>query len=76
MSDRRRRSTALWAALAAGAIAAPAASAAPAGVSDWRVAASAREEAGGYSIYLVDKDSVARTGDVATFALQIVYQRP
>ena len=73
MTDRRRRSIALWAALAAGAIAAPAA---PAGASDWRVAASAREEAGGYAAYLVDRDSVARAGDVATFALQIVYQRP
>ena len=52
-----------------------AAMAAPAAATDWRVAASGAEQSGGYSIHLVDKDSVGRQGDHATFSMQIVYQR-
>src|SRR3954465_4310108 len=47
----------------------------PAVAADWRVAASGAEQSGGFSIHLVDKDSVGRQGDHATFSMQIVYQR-
>jgi hypothetical protein len=67
MTDRRLLLVALSGALAA--------MAAPAAAADWRVAASGAEQSGGYSLHLVDRDSVSRSGDRAAFTMQIVYQR-